>query len=54
MKNQLNSNKSDKARTRKEILRSAIASFHIEGINISEEQALIALKKVEVKLGKHN
>ena len=41
-----------KSSSREEILRSVVASFRIEGINISEEQALATLKKVEANLGK--
>jgi len=37
---------------REQILQSAIASFRIEGIKISKEMALEALKKVEFSLGK--
>ncbi len=38
-----------KSSTREQILRSAIASFKIEGIIISAEQGLEALKRVEKK-----
>jgi hypothetical protein len=38
--------------TREQILQSAMASFRIEGINISKEQALATLKKVEANMGK--
>ena len=41
-----------KSSTREQILRSAMASFRIEGINISTEQALATLKKVEANLEK--
>ena len=41
-----------KSSSREEILRSVVASFRIEGINISAEQALATLKKVEANLGK--
>ncbi|WP_168207774.1 hypothetical protein [Spirosoma sp. KCTC 42546] len=37
---------------RSDILRSAIASFCIEKITISTEQAAIALRKAETTLGK--
>jgi hypothetical protein len=37
---------------REEILKSMIASFKIEGINISLDKALQSLKKVEINLGK--
>ena len=39
---------------REEILKSMLASFKIEGIVISHELALKALKKVEFSLGKQN
>lgn len=39
---------------RKEILQSAIASFKIEGIIISQSNANEALKKVELSLEKQN
>ena len=42
----------DKKSAREQIMQSALASFRIEGINISKEKALIALKKVELSLGK--
>jgi len=41
-----------KSLTREQILQSALASFRIEGINISVEQAVATLKKVETSLGK--
>jgi hypothetical protein len=41
-----------KSSLREEILHSAIASFRIEGIHITTEQALAALKKIEANLGK--
>lgn len=41
-----------KSSTREEIMHAALASFKIEGINISAEQALATLKKVEASLGK--
>jgi hypothetical protein len=44
--------KDDKRKLREQIMQSALASFRIEGINISKETALIALKKVELNLGK--
>jgi hypothetical protein len=37
---------------RQEILNSMIASFKIEGINISSDFATSTLKKLEVTLGK--
>jgi hypothetical protein len=37
---------------RQEILNSMIASFKIEGINISSDFAASTLKKIEVTLGK--
>jgi len=37
---------------REEILRSMVQSFKIEGIQISESNALASLKKVELSLGK--
>ena len=43
-----------KSSTREQILRSAMASFRIEGIHITTEQAFASLKKVETKLGKSN
>jgi len=33
-------------------MESTLASFRIEGINISKEAAMETLKKVEIKLGK--
>lgn len=41
-----------KSSIREEILQSAMASFRIEGIHISTEQAIAALKRVETNLGK--
>ena len=38
--------------SREQIMHSAVASFRLEGINISKEKALLALKKVELSLGK--
>ena len=38
--------------SREQIMQSAVASFRIEGINISKEMALVALKKVELTLRK--
>jgi hypothetical protein len=38
--------------SREQIMQSALASFRIEGINISKEMALLALKKVELSLGR--
>ena len=43
-----------KSSTREQILHSAMASFRIEGINISKDQALATLKKIEAKLEKYN
>jgi len=40
------------ASLRQEILKSMIASFKIEGIHISEEDAAASLKRVETKQGK--
>ena len=37
---------------REEILKSALSSFKIEGIYISEPDAAASLKKVELTLGK--
>lgn len=37
---------------REQILQSMLASFKIEGINISPDLALATLKKVELNLGK--
>ena len=42
----------DKKSSREQIMKSALASFRIEGINISEEMALLTLKKIELSLGK--
>jgi hypothetical protein len=36
-----------KAPTREQIMHSALASFRIEGIHISQEQAIAILKKIE-------
>lgn len=44
--------KSSREVLRSQILKSAVASFKIEGINISKSTALNALKKVELNLGK--
>jgi len=38
--------------SREQIMQSALASFRIEGINIPKEMALLALKKVELSLGR--
>jgi hypothetical protein len=44
---------SKKNRSRREkILRSMMASFKIEGINISSDAAFDALKRIELNLGK--
>jgi hypothetical protein len=42
----------NKKSSREQIMLSALASFRIEGINISKEMALLALKKVELSLGR--
>jgi len=42
----------DKKIIREQIMQSALASFRIEGICITEEKALAALKKVELSLEK--
>jgi hypothetical protein len=42
----------DKNSLREKILRSMVASFKIEGINISNEDAASALKRVSVSLEK--
>lgn len=44
-------NKKDKS-VREQILQSMVASFKIEGIDISADSANAALKKVELNLGK--
>lgn len=44
--------KNSKQLLRAQILKSAIASFKIEGINISTSAALAVLKKVELNLEK--
>ncbi len=44
-------NKKDKL-VREQILQSMVASFKIEGIDISADSANAALKKVELNLGK--
>lgn len=41
-----------KTEIRHQILYSAIASFRIEGIIVTEEQGINVLKKVEASLGK--
>ena len=46
-----NKSKADKSR-REEILRSLLASFKIEGIDISDTAAAAMLKKLEINLGK--
>jgi hypothetical protein len=43
--------KKDKS-LREQILQSMLASFKIEGINIPQDAAVVALKKVEFSLGK--
>jgi len=45
-------NNTVKSATREKIAASAIASFRIEGIIISKEQAIAALKKIEASLEK--
>ena len=42
----------DKKAVREQIMRSAIASFRIEGITIPRDVALETLKKIEVSLEK--
>ena len=42
----------DKKNAREQIMQSALASFRIEGINISKEKASATLKKVELSLGR--
>ncbi|MCT2561903.1 hypothetical protein [Chryseobacterium herbae] len=37
---------------RQQILKSAVASFKIEGIKISADTAIKALKKIEAKMAK--
>lgn len=44
--------KNNKQLLRAQIIKSAIASFKIEGINISKNAALTVLKKVELNLEK--
>ncbi len=41
-----------KASVREQIMHSAMASFHIEDINISESQTQSTLKKIETNLEK--
>ena len=50
--NTRNTKTKDKKSAREQIMQSALASFRIEGINISKERALSVLKKVELSLGK--
>ena len=45
-------NSTSKAAKRQEIAEAMRASFRIEGITISAEQARAALRKVEASLGK--
>ncbi len=40
----------DKRKLREQIMHSALASFQIEGINISKEKTFAALKNVEAIL----
>lgn len=42
----------DKTSLREKILKSMVASFKIEGINISEEAAASALKRIALNLEK--
>ena len=42
----------DKKVAREQIMQSALASFRIKGITITEEKALATLKKVELTLEK--
>ncbi|MGZ3755766.1 MAG: hypothetical protein ACXVAY_09240 [Mucilaginibacter sp.] len=42
----------DKAALRAQILKSMVASFKIEGINISEDAAISSLKRVSISLEK--
>ncbi|NML72163.1 hypothetical protein HHL23_20570 [Chryseobacterium sp. RP-3-3] len=42
----------DKDGLRKQIMKSAVASFKIEGIRISPDEAAKTLKKVETKMAK--
>lgn len=42
----------EKKTLREQVLKSALASFRIEGINIPKEKALATLEKVELSLGK--
>lgn len=42
----------NKKTSREQIMQSALAFFRVEGINISNEMALVALKKVELSLGR--
>jgi hypothetical protein len=44
----------DKAFLRAQILKSMVASFKIEGINISDEAAASSLKRIAVSLEKLN
>jgi len=44
--------KENKKNTREQILRSAIASFKLEGIHIPVNKAIDTLKKVELSLEK--
>ena len=51
MKTELKKTK-DKKTLREDIVTSAIASFQIEGITISKEEAMQTLKKIELILEK--
>lgn len=42
----------DKHTLRQQIMKSAVASFKIEGIKISSETATKTLKKIEAKMAK--
>jgi hypothetical protein len=52
MKSKIDKNIKQNDSLRKDILKSMIASFKIEGIYISPEKALASLKKVELNLEK--
>lgn len=52
MKSKVDKNLKQNNSLRQEILKSMVASFKIEGIDISPEKALATLKKVEVSLEK--
>jgi uncharacterized OsmC-like protein len=48
----MSENKTNRNKERQKVLRSLIASFKIEGLDISSEKAERILKKVEFKLEK--